>query len=99
MEDVMGRLARALEGRVYVAVCRGLWDFTAKEVFDYVEGLQEGKENKVLLTKIALWSFSGFDVGTSIVAKKLLLSSASISWTDVSTTRLSWVNASLPDYA
>lgn len=49
MEDVMGRLARALEGRVYVAVCRGLWDFTAKEVFDYVEGLQEGKENKVSL--------------------------------------------------
>jgi len=47
MEDVMGRLGRALEGRVYVAVCRGLWDFTAKEVFDYVEGLQEGKENKV----------------------------------------------------
>ena len=44
----MSRLARALEGRVYVAVCRGLWDFTAKEVFDYVEGLQEGKENKVL---------------------------------------------------
>jgi hypothetical protein len=47
MEDVMGRLGRALEGRVYVAVCRGLWDFTAKEVFDYVEGLQEGKENMV----------------------------------------------------
>lgn len=49
MEEVMGRLARALEGRVYVAVCRGLWDYTAKEVFDYVEGLQEGKENKVAL--------------------------------------------------
>ncbi len=44
----MARLARALEGRVYVAVCRGLWDYTAKEVFDYVEGLQEGKENKVV---------------------------------------------------
>lgn len=47
MEDVMGRLAHAVEGRVYVAVCRGLWDITAKEVFDYLEGLQEGKENKV----------------------------------------------------
>ena len=47
MEDVMARLAHALEGRVYVAVCRGLWDFTAKEVFDYVEGLQEGREHKV----------------------------------------------------
>lgn len=45
----MNRLARALEGRVYVAVCRGLWDYTAKEVFDYVEGLQEGKENKVTM--------------------------------------------------
>ena len=45
----MNRLARALEARVYVAVCRGLWDYTAKEVFDYVEGLQEGKENKVMV--------------------------------------------------
>ena len=47
MEDVMAKLAAALEGRVFVAVGRGLWDFTAKEVFDYVEGLQEGRENKV----------------------------------------------------
>ena len=50
MEEVMTGLTRALEGRVYVAVCRGLWDFTAKEVFDYVEGLQEGHENKVLIS-------------------------------------------------
>lgn len=49
MEEVMNNLTRTLEGRVYVAVCRGLWDFTAKEVFDYVEGLQEGRENKVKL--------------------------------------------------
>lgn len=53
MEDVMARLAHALEGRVYVAVCRGLWDFTAKEVFDYVEGLQEGRENKVRSPRMA----------------------------------------------
>lgn len=47
MDEAMSRLARALEGRVYVSVCRGLWDFTAKEVYDYVEGLQEGRENQV----------------------------------------------------
>ncbi len=47
MEEVMMGLTRALDGRVYVAVGRGLWDFTAKEVYDYVEGLQEGRENKV----------------------------------------------------
>ena len=38
-------LTRSLDSRVYVALGRGLWDFTAKEIFDYVEGLQEGKEN------------------------------------------------------
>lgn len=47
MEEVMMGLPRALDGRVYVAVGRGLWDFTSKEIYDYVEGLQEGKENKV----------------------------------------------------
>ena len=30
MEEVLLGLARALDGRVYVAVGRGLWDFTAK---------------------------------------------------------------------
>ena len=47
MEDVLGGLTRTLDGRVYVALARGLWDLTAKEIFDYVEGLQENLENKV----------------------------------------------------
>ena len=42
LEEVLLGLARALEGRVYVAVGRGLWDHTACEVLSYVEGLQEG---------------------------------------------------------
>lgn len=47
MEDVLALLLRSLDGRVYVAVGRGLWDFTSKEIYDYVDSLQEGKENKV----------------------------------------------------
>lgn len=49
LEEVIMRLSHVLEGRVFVAVCRGLWDISAKEVFDYVEGLQEGREQKVPL--------------------------------------------------
>lgn len=47
MEEVILGLTRTLDGRVYVALGRGLWDFTAKEIFDYVESLQEGHENQV----------------------------------------------------
>lgn len=47
MEDILNSLTRTLDGRVYVAVGRGLWDFIAKEIYDYVDSLQEGKENKV----------------------------------------------------
>ena len=47
MEDILSGLQRSLDGRVYVAVGRGLWDFTSKEIYDYVDSLQEGKENKV----------------------------------------------------
>ena len=43
MEDILAALLRSLDGRVYVAVGRGLWDFAAKDIYD----LQEGKENKV----------------------------------------------------
>ncbi|KAK9806759.1 hypothetical protein WJX72_001747 [[Myrmecia] bisecta] len=46
MEDVLVALTRSLDGRVYVALGRGLWDFTAKDIYDYTEALQEGKENK-----------------------------------------------------
>lgn len=49
MEDVLALLLRSLDGRVYVAVGRGLWDFTSKDIYDYVDSLQEGKENKVSL--------------------------------------------------
>ena len=48
MEEVVLALTRSLDGRVYVALGRGLWDFTAKEIFDYVESLQEGQENQVI---------------------------------------------------
>ena len=47
MEDILAALLRSLDGRVYVAVGRGLWDFTSKDIYDYVDSLQEGKENKV----------------------------------------------------
>jgi hypothetical protein len=47
MEEVILGLTRTLDGRVYVALGRGLWDFTAKEIFDYVESLQEGHEIQV----------------------------------------------------
>jgi len=47
MEEVILGLTRTLDGRVYVALGRGLWDFTAKEIFDYVESLQEGNEHQV----------------------------------------------------
>lgn len=50
MEDVLALLLRSLDGRVYVAVGRGLWDFTSKDIYDYVDSLQEGKENKVRLS-------------------------------------------------
>ena len=47
MEEVVLGLTRSLDGRVYVALGRGLWDFTAKDIFDYVESLQEGQEHQV----------------------------------------------------
>ena len=47
MEEVVLGLTRTLDGRVYVALGRGLWDFTAKDIFDYVESLQEGQEHQV----------------------------------------------------
>ncbi len=43
-------LTRLLDARVYVALGRGLWDFTAKDVYDYVESLQEDRLNKVCLS-------------------------------------------------
>ncbi len=56
MEDILAALLRSLDGRVYVAVGRGLWDFTSKDIYDYVDSLQEGKENKVATPNLMLAS-------------------------------------------
>ena len=47
VEEVVLGLTRMLDARVYVALGRGLWDFTAKDVYEYVESLQEDRHNKV----------------------------------------------------
>ena len=47
MEDVLGSLTQTLDGRVYVALGRGLWDFTAREIYEYADELAESKENQV----------------------------------------------------
>ncbi|KAK9868824.1 hypothetical protein WJX84_006782 [Apatococcus fuscideae] len=46
MEDVLGSLTQTLDGRVYVAMGRGLWDFTAREIYEYADELAESKENQ-----------------------------------------------------
>lgn len=52
IEDVMADLHQAVDRRVYVSVGRGLWDCASQDVYDYLEGLQEGLGlNKVQ----ALW--------------------------------------------
>ena len=47
LESVMEGLKQHLDSRVYVALGRGLWDCTARDVFRYTEALQEGRENRV----------------------------------------------------
>ncbi|KAK9868912.1 hypothetical protein WJX84_002762 [Apatococcus fuscideae] len=46
MEDILGSLTQTLDGRVYVAMGRGLWDFTAREIYEYADELAESKENQ-----------------------------------------------------
>lgn len=41
LEEVMQNLRAVLDARVFVSLGRGLWDCTAREVFDYTEELQE----------------------------------------------------------
>ncbi|KAK9805114.1 hypothetical protein WJX73_010312 [Symbiochloris irregularis] len=41
LEEVMQSLRQVLDARVFVSLGRGLWDCTAREVFDYTEELQE----------------------------------------------------------
>ena len=47
LEGVMEGLKQHLDSRVYVALGRGLWDCTARDVFRYTEALQEGHEHRV----------------------------------------------------
>jgi len=39
-------LSAALDGRVFVALTRGLWDLTARDILDYAEDLREGGEQQ-----------------------------------------------------
>lgn len=38
----MANLHQAVDSRVYVAVGRGLWDWASQDVYEYLEGLQQG---------------------------------------------------------
>jgi len=42
VEDVLASLFKVVDNRVYVSVGRGLWDCTSQDVYEYLEGLQEG---------------------------------------------------------
>ncbi|KAL6780540.1 CGL46 [Auxenochlorella protothecoides x Auxenochlorella symbiontica] len=42
LERLLHWLSSSLDTRVYVAVTRGLWDLTSKDVLEYAEDLQEG---------------------------------------------------------
>ena len=41
LERLLQWLSTTLEQRVFVALCRGLWDLTAKDVLEYAEELTE----------------------------------------------------------
>lgn len=44
VEDVLANLFKVVDNRVYVSLGRGLWDCTSQDVYEYLEGLQEGLE-------------------------------------------------------
>eukprot|EP00879_Flechtneria_rotunda_P010355 GHRR01010828.1.p1 GENE.GHRR01010828.1~~GHRR01010828.1.p1 ORF type:complete len:675 (+),score=226.68 GHRR01010828.1:2579-4603(+) len=46
LRDLLSNLAAALDSRVFVATARGLWDFIGRDLLEFVENLQEGKDNK-----------------------------------------------------
>ncbi len=46
LADTVEELGVAVDGRVLVALTRGLWELTAKEIYDYLEGLQESFDTK-----------------------------------------------------
>eukprot|EP00887_Chlorella_sp_A99_P007719 scaffold20.g7719.t1 len=43
LERLLQWLSATLDGRVFVALARGLWDLTAKDVLEYAEDLREGR--------------------------------------------------------
>ncbi|KAL4857276.1 hypothetical protein ACK3TF_002568 [Chlorella vulgaris] len=43
VEKLLHWLSNVLENRVFVALTRGLWDLTSKDVLDYTEDLREGR--------------------------------------------------------
>lgn len=42
VEKLLHWLSNVLDNRVFVALTRGLWDLTSKDVLDYTEDLREG---------------------------------------------------------
>lgn len=91
MEDILAALLRSLDGRVYVAVGRGLWDFTSKDIYDYVDSLQEGKENKVSATCCTL----GDESARQAVATVYIILLGALFWQDVQVLMLSSIQAVL----
>jgi hypothetical protein len=49
LEAALANLEAALDGRVFVAVGRGLWDYIGRDLFAYVENLQVGPSKVVVL--------------------------------------------------
>ena len=42
LENILANLYKVVDSRVYVSVGRGLWDCSSQDVYEYLEGLQEG---------------------------------------------------------
>ena len=47
LEEALANLEAALDGRVFVAVGRGLWDYIGRDLFTYVENLQVGNTSNM----------------------------------------------------
>lgn len=70
LEEVMQNLRQVLDARVFVSLGRGLWDCTAREVFDYTEELQEEhhKVKSQALSHLFLCVAVGVDGSWTILA-------------------------------
>lgn len=60
LEDVMANLYQAVDSRVYVSVGRGLWDCSSQDVYEYLEGLQEGLDTVQSIVYIWLFCIVSF---------------------------------------